>query len=71
MTNIIHFDGKTKLDLDPDKLLQAAIGELTEVVILGYTKDGSEYLAFSKADGATVNWHCDRAKLKLLQSVDI
>lgn len=68
--NVVDFPGITKLDLDPERVLKAASGELTEVVILGFTKDGDEYFASSKADGGSVLWHLERAKLKLLNIPD-
>lgn len=68
--NVVDFNGITKLDLDPDRVLQKAIGELDRVVIVGYHKDGSEYFASSVADGSDVNWLLDRCKLRLLQIVD-
>jgi hypothetical protein len=70
MSNVIRFTGPTKLDLDPDRVLESAIGELEDVIIIGYAKDGSEYFASSKADGGHVLWHLERAKLKLLAMVD-
>ena len=36
--NVVQFSGVTRLPLDPDMLLKAAIGELDEVVILGFDK---------------------------------
>lgn len=60
----------TTLDLNPDQILQAAIGELDCVVILGYDKNGQEYFSGSVGDGGTVLWMMERAKLKLLRTAD-
>lgn len=68
--NVVDFTGVTRLDLDPDRILKNATGYLSEVVILGFTKDGEEYFASSKASGADVLWHLERAKKKLLEMVD-
>lgn len=70
--NVVPFTGTTRLDLDPERLLKYALndGKLTEVVILGYSEDGEEYFAFSSSDGGSVLWHLERAKMKLLGSVD-
>lgn len=66
MSNVVNFTGVTRLDLDPDKVLNAAIGNMSEVVICGYDKEGNEYFASSKGDGAQVLWHLERVKLRLL-----
>lgn len=60
----------TKLDLDPDRVLAAANGKLTEVVVIGVDKDGYEYFASSKSGGGAVLWSLERAKKALLQVVD-
>ena len=68
---IIPFNGITKLDLPPERILQGAIDEgLEGVIVIGYTKDGEEYAASSYADGGTVNWLLDRTKAKLLAVLD-
>lgn len=68
MTNVIPFNGVTRLDLDPERVLESARDQLTGVVIMGYTRDGSEYFASSYADGGDVLWLLERLKLKLLTS---
>lgn len=57
-------------DIPVDKVLEAAIGELDEVAIIGTHKDGREYFASSVADGPNVNWMLDRAKKALIEIVD-
>jgi hypothetical protein len=68
--NVVDLPVITRLDLDPDRILKQAIGELERVVVIGYDKAGDEYFASSIADGATVVWLMERAKLKLLRVVD-
>ncbi len=70
MGTVVDLPVITTLDLDPDRLLEKAKGRLTEVVILGFNEDGSEYFASSKADGGAVLWHLERAKHKLIQQAD-
>jgi len=70
MSNVIEFDGPTKLDIDPDKVLKNAIGKLEGVVIAGYDKDGEEYFCSSYADGGTALWLIKRLEMKLLLSDD-
>jgi hypothetical protein len=69
-SNVIDLPVITRLNLDPDRVLNKAIGELKDVIIVGYDKDGNEYFASSIADGGYVNWLLDRMKLKLLRTVD-
>lgn len=69
-SNVVMWNGITKLDLDPDRVLDAALGKLDTVVILGYDKDGDEYFASSVSDGGTVVWLMERAKMKLLAMPD-
>lgn len=63
---IIHYTGVTRLDMEPDRILDAAQGQLEGVVIIGYAKDGDEYFASSYADGGTVLWLLERCKIALL-----
>jgi hypothetical protein len=70
MGKVIDLGNITKLDLPPDRLLQKAMGELTEVVILGMTPDGKEWFAASKADASNTIYHCHRAIHKLMKIID-
>ncbi len=68
---ILEFTGETLLDLDPRRVLQAAIDAgMSEVVIVGYDADGNDYYASSMSDGRSANWHLDRAKWRLMKTVD-
>lgn len=66
MTSIIQFTGITRLDLDPDQVLENNKGKLKGVVILGYDNEGQEYFASTYADGGDVLWLLERLKLRLL-----
>ena len=68
---ILNFTGVTTLDIDPDRILQSAIGKMDQVVLIGWDKDGQEYFSSSVSDGGTVLWHLERAKLKLLRKGDV
>lgn len=63
---IISFPGITRLDSNPDHVLESAIGELDSVLIIGYHKDGGEYFATSLADGGDALWLAERFKKALL-----
>lgn len=56
----------TKLDLPPDQVLEAALGKMSSVVIIGYDNEENEYFASSIAYGPEVVWLLERLKLKLL-----
>lgn len=66
MNNVIPFNGITKLDLDPDMVLENNKGKLDGVVILGYDKNGEEHFASTYADGGDVLWLMERMKMRLL-----
>lgn len=67
--NIVRFTGLTKLDLEPDTILQKAIGELKEVLIIGTTLDGNQYLASSSSDAKNMIWHIETAKFMIMESI--
>lgn len=70
MSKVIQFKGITKLDLDPDTILENNKGKLEGVVIMGWDKDGREVFASSYADGGTVLWLVERLKKALLELGD-
>lgn len=70
MAEVVELNVITRLDLPPDRLLEGAKGKLESVIIIGYTEDGEEYFASSKADGGTCLWLIERYKAALLAAVD-
>jgi len=66
MSNVIPFRGITRLDLDPDIVLENTKGTLEGLIICGYDKDGAEYFASTYADNKNVLWLLERMKLRLL-----
>ena len=70
MGEVVDLNVITTLSLDPDRLLEKAIGKLDRVIIIGIDKDGDEYFASSEADGGTVLWDIERTKLKILRVAD-
>lgn len=66
MGDVIPLGNVTRLDLPPDRVLEAAKGTLKGVVIMGIDNDGSHYFASSIADGADVLWLAEQLKLRLL-----
>lgn len=70
MSNIIPFGGITKLDLDPDVILEAKKGKLKGFVLVGYDKDDNEVFVSTYADGGEALWLLERGKKKLLEVPD-
>lgn len=70
MGDVKIFTGITPLDFDADVILEAAIGKLNSVVIIGEFEDGNEFFSSSVASGPETIWMIERAKIKLLRTVD-
>ncbi len=70
MGEVVDLNVVTRLNLDPDRVLNAAAGELQQVIIMGYTKDGDEYFASSISDGPDCLWLIERLKMQLLATID-
>ena len=70
MGDIISLPVITRLDLDPDRVLTEACGNLENVVVIGFDKDGEEYFASSIAAGPEVLWLIERMKKALLEVGD-
>jgi len=65
--NVINLPVVTTLDLPAERVLQEALNaDLDGVVVIGYGKDGSEYMASSIAGGPEVNWLLDRCKSRMM-----
>jgi len=70
MSNVLPFNGTTILDLDPDDILEANKGQFDGVILIGLDADGEEILASSYSDAPTILWMLERAKLRVLRSVN-
>lgn len=66
MGDVVNFGGITSLDLPPDQVLEAALGKLSSVVVIGYDNEENEYFGNSIAGGPEVVWLLERLKMKLL-----
>lgn len=67
MSNVIQFRGVTRLDLDPDTVLENSKGQLDRFVIIGYDKDGDFYFSSTMGDGGDILWLMESAKRKLFE----
>lgn len=67
MGDVVRLGNITKLDINPDLILEEALKEgMTAVLVIGYDAEGEEYFASSVADGGTALWLAERFKTKLL-----
>ena len=67
--NVVVLNVDSTLDIPPERVLKGALAaELTEVLIIGYRKDGTEYIASSESDGRTILWLCELAKHRLMSN---
>jgi len=71
MSNIIQFPGRDKIeqeDLDPNDMLSAIIEEveMTEAMVIGWTKDGNLFLGTSHGKAPDMVFLMDLAKTVLL-----
>lgn len=65
---IFMFDGITKLDLPPDRILESAKEKLQGVIVIGFDHAGEFYAASSYADGGNALWLLEVCKKRLLAS---
>jgi hypothetical protein len=63
---ILEFTGVTRLDLEPDRILEGAKGKLQGVIVIGFDQEGEFYGATSYADGGDALWLLELCKLRLL-----
>jgi hypothetical protein len=65
--NVVPLGIPTACDVPPEKVLQGALAAgLTEVVVVGYDKDGNEYIASSEANGCNILWLLEIGKFRLM-----
>jgi hypothetical protein len=60
MGKVIYAPFETTLDIDTERILNAAKDKLEGVIILGYTKEGEEYFASSYSDAREIVFLLDR-----------
>jgi hypothetical protein len=67
VAEIIQFTGQTKLDINPDAVLDGAKGQLTTVFVCEYEADGSLYFASSTAQTAEILFMLEKFKFKVMR----
>lgn len=68
MGDVVILNTVTRLDLPPDRILEAAQGRLDSCLILGWDKEGQMFFASSYADGGEVLWLMEKAKKMLMET---
>ncbi len=66
MGEIIRFRGITKLDLDPDLILDELKGKIENFVVLGYDKEGNFFFSSTIADGGDILWLIEILKKRMV-----
>jgi hypothetical protein len=67
-TRLVALPCITKFDISPERVMEAAMGKLEGVIVMGFEKDGTTpYLASSYADGGTILWLMELIKKRLLE----
>lgn len=56
----------TRIDRNPDIILESLKGQLEGFILAGYDKDGNEVFSGTYADGSDVLWLLERCKMALL-----
>ena len=65
--NVVVLPVITSLDTTPERVLEGALKkELESAIVIGRHKDGSLFFSASEADGCSVLWDIEIAKLALL-----
>lgn len=65
--NVVEFPGETTLDSNADKVLEAAIGNLESVMIIGTTHQDNIYIDSSHEDVANLNLWLDLTKKRIME----
>jgi hypothetical protein len=66
MGEVVELGCWTTLEVPPDKVLTAAVGHLSNVLVLGYDAEGNEYFASSMQNRSEILWLVERFKQQLL-----
>lgn len=70
MGDVVELGVVTTLDIPPDKILNGAMGKLSNVVVIGETEDGKDFFAASKSDAQNTVFLLEWAKHRLMKIID-
>ena len=68
--NVIPLGNVTTLDMPPDRILQQAIGEMSDVMVVGWDHDGELYVRTNFSDGGAVLWLLEKVRQELLKCTE-
>ena len=61
-SNVVILDCVTNLPIPPDRVLESAIGQVSEVVVIGYDHDGELYIASSHGKKPELLWMMEQVR---------
>lgn len=64
MAKVVALNGTSRVE--PDVVLNAAVGELDEVIVIGDCLDGTKWLSASTADKQRLIWMLEQVKFNLM-----
>lgn len=67
LSNVTKLPCITTLDIPPDTVLEAAMGKLESVVVIGWNHEGDLYVAGTSSKPAEVAWLIENAKQLLFE----
>lgn len=67
MSNIINLGTEWFGKVNPDGVLRGAVGELSEVIVIGKTKEGNLYVAMSEPELHKQAFLLDLAKYEVIK----
>lgn len=67
MGDLVILNCVTRLDLPPDRILEAAKGKLASCMVIGWDEAGDLFFASSYADGGDALWLLAKAQKELLK----
>lgn len=70
MGKVVDFKGITRLNLNPQRVVNQIPDDLEGVVVMGYTAEGEYYFASSYASGAEVVYLAEAIKKMILDLAD-
>ncbi len=70
MSNVLLLDVDTRLDYDPDLILDIPKGQLETCTIVGRHKDGTFYIISSMTDDKDLLWDLEKAKQYLMKETE-
>lgn len=69
MGDVVQLNVRTTLDLSPDRVLEAAMGKLSLVMVIGFDKDGEEWVTSSMGSVGDILFLLRRAEMLTMASV--